>query len=289
MSDILSKFRLDGKVALVTGGGKGIGKGICLAYAEAGADVALAEIDKNAGKAVASQVEAMGRKALFLQTDVTKEEQIIKMATDAKKAFGRIDILVNNVGGPIFGPRPAPGSTPPAGPMPNSTVLNMTTDIWNAHLIWNLTDTFWCCREVGKIMAAQNSGVIINIASVAGNRAVPGMAAYGAPKAAVIHLTEILSLELRRYHIRVNCITPMNILHSDQAWGGPSPLSDEERAKKSGISVGRSGTLDDTSALALFLGSEASSYITGLTIDVAGGPLFPADVMERFESQPPVV
>jgi len=286
MSGILSKFRLDGKVALVTGGGKGIGKSICLTYAEAGADVVLAEIDKNAGEAIASQITAMGRKALFLPTDVTKEEQVIKMAETAKKEFKHIDILVNNVGGPIFGPR-NPGDTTSSRPI--STVINMSTELWNVHILWNLTDTFWCCREVGRIMAVQNSGNIINIASVAGNRAVPGMAAYGAPKAAVIHLSQILALELRRYHIRVNCITPMNIRHSDQTWGGPFELSEEESAKRAGISVHRMGTLEDTSALALFLASEASSYITGLTIDVAGGPLFPNDIMERFESQPPVI
>jgi NAD(P)-dependent dehydrogenase (short-subunit alcohol dehydrogenase family) len=286
MSNILSLFRLDDRVALVTGGGKGIGKGISLAFAEAGANVVLAEIDKDAGQAIASQIKAMGRKSLHLQTDITKEEQVIKMAEAAKKEFKRIDILVNNVGGPIFGPR-RPGEE--GGPRPNSTVINMTTEHWNAHIMWNLTDTFWCCREVGKIMAAQNSGNIINISSVAGNRAVPGMAAYGTPKAAVIHLTQILALELRRYHIRVNCITPMNIHHSDQTWGGPSDVPEGERARSAGISVHRMGTLEDTSALALFLASDASSYITGLTIDVAGGPLFPCDIMERFESQPPVV
>jgi len=289
MSDILSKFRLDGKVALVTGGGKGIGKGICLAYAEAGANVVLAEIDKDAGNAVAGQIKAMGRKALFVQTDVTKEDQIKKMVADTLKEFKRIDILVNNVGGPIFGPRPPRGSQPPAGPMPNSTILNLSNESWEKHIMWNLTSVFWCCREVGLVMAAQKSGNIINISSVAGNRPGAGMIAYGTPKAAVLHMSRVMAVELSRYHIRVNTICPMTIYHSDQDWGATSDVTEEERAHKLGILVHRTGITDDISLAAVYLASEASSYITGENFDVAGGPLYPVDLLERFNSMPPVV
>ena len=288
MTEVLSKFRLDGKVAVVTGGGKGIGKGICLAYAEAGADVVLAEIDNDAGKAVAIQIKAMGKKALFLPTDVTKEDQIKKMVADTLKEFKRIDILVNNVGGPIFGPRPAKGSKP-TGPIPNSTVINMTNEFWEKHIMWNLTSVFWSCREVGRVMAAQNSGNIINISSVAGNRPAAGMAAYGAPKAAVLQLSKIMAVELSRYHIRVNTICPMTIYHSDQDWGVTPDITEEERARKLGILVHRTGVTEDISLAAVYLASEASSYITGENFDIAGGPLYPADLLERFNSMPPVV
>jgi len=283
MNNVASSFRLDDRVALVTGGGKGIGKGICLALAEAGAHVVVAELDKTAGDDVAGQVEALGRKTLSLQTDVTSSEQVTGMVEATMKEFKRIDILVNNVGGPRTGPRqPDTQEVPP----PNSSVITMTDEFWDWHIEFNLTSTFRCCREAGRVMAEQKSGNIINISSVAGNRAVPGMAAYGTPKAAVIHLTKILALELSPFQVRVNCITPMLILHSDRDWG-LSPDIDEQkkRAKKAGIVVGRIGTVEDIALTALFLASDASSYITGGVIDVAGGPLFPADIMERFESR----
>jgi 3-oxoacyl-[acyl-carrier protein] reductase len=287
MSNYLNQFRLDGKVALITGASKGIGKSIAKVYAEAGADVVIADRDRNAGEAVADEVRAAGRKALYLQIDVTIREQITKMVEDTLKTFGRIDILVNNAGGPKFGPTDPQKTT---YLNENTQIISMTDEFWDWHIKFNLTSLFWCCREVGRIMVAQNSGNIVNISSVAGTRAVPGMAAYGTPKAAVNHFTQILALELARNNIRVNAITPMLILHSDQDWGGLSSDINEQkiRARKAGVVVGRIGRVEDISLLALYLASEASSYVTGEIIDAAGGPLFPADIMERFEATHPI-
>jgi 7-alpha-hydroxysteroid dehydrogenase len=269
MSDYLSRFRLDDRVAVITGGGKGIGKSIALVFAEAGAHVVIAEVDKDAAEAVAAEVRAQGRKSLPVQVDVTSLEQVKGMVAAALREFKRIDVLVNNVGGPLF---------------PASPLIRMTDELWEGHIKFNLTSAFWCCREAGMVMASQNSGNIINMSSVAGNRPVPGMTAYGINKAAMIQMTRILALELAQYHIRVNGIAPMSILHGDREWGPVSPgMTEQQRARRLGIVVDRVGTVEDISLAALYLASDASSYITGEILDIAGGPLFPADVMERFE------
>jgi NAD(P)-dependent dehydrogenase (short-subunit alcohol dehydrogenase family) len=283
VQELASQFRLDGKVALITGAGKGIGKCIALTYAQAGADVIVAELDKNAGESVCKSIKELGKKALYMPVDVTSVEQIKKMVETSVKEFKKIDILVNNVGGPKFGPTNAKSKT---AAQENTSVITMTDEFWDWHIRFNLTSTFWCCREVGKIMAAQKSGNIVNISSVAGTRVVPGMAAYGTPKAAVNHLTQILALELSIYNIRVNAVTPMLILHSDQDWGlSPDPEEQKKRARSAGVVVGRVGKVEDIANMALFLAADASSYVTGEIIDVAGGPVFPADIMERFESR----
>jgi 3-oxoacyl-[acyl-carrier protein] reductase len=209
-------------------------------------------------------------------------EQINRMVESTFKEFKRIDILVNNAGGPKFGPA---NSKNMASPKENTSVITMTDEFWDWHINYNLNSPFWCCREVGKIMAAQKSGNIINISSVAGTRPVPGMAAYGTPKAALNHLTQILALELSIYNVRVNAITPMLILHGDQNWGLSPDLNEQKkRARSAGVVVGRVGKVEDIANLALYLAADASSYVTGEIIDVSGGPLFPGDIMDRFES-----
>jgi len=283
MQELASQFRLDGKAALITGAGKGIGKCIALTYAQAGADVVIAEINKSAGEAVVKSVREMGRKALFVQTDVMVEEQIKRMVDSTLKEFKRIDILVNNAGGPKFGRSEVNN---PDAVKENTSIITMTDEFWNWHIYYNLNSPFWCCREVGKVMAAQKSGNIVNISSVAGTRPVPGMAAYGTPKAALNHFTKILALELSIYNVRVNAITPMLILHSDQDWGlSPDAEEQKRRARSAGVVVGRVGRVEDIANLALYLAADASSYMTGEVIDVAGGPLFPADIMAHYESQ----
>jgi len=273
MSDFLSRFRLDDKVVLITGGGQGIGKRMALTFAEVGAHIVVVDLNKDTAEAVAKQVKAMGRKSLALQVDVTDSAQITKMVKAAVKEFKRIDVLVNNAGGPKMG-----------GP-----VISISDDVWEWHVKLNLDSVFMCSREVGRVMVAQNSGNILNISSVAGNRAVAGMAPYGATKAAVIQLTQIMACEFNRNNIRVNCITPKTILHPEfpmRPDSGPK-MSPMERSRKMGLLINRVGEAEDIAAAALFLVSDAASYITGITLDVAGGPTYPVEIQERFDAMFP--
>lgn len=275
MNDILAKFRIDNKVAIITGGGQGIGKIIGLTFAQVGAHVVIADLNKSTAEAAAEEIKTFGNKSLPLQIDVTDSRQVTMMIEAVKTEFGRIDILVNNAG----------------GPKQSSPAINITDDVWDWHVKLNLNSVFMCSREVSRVMVAQNSGNIINISSVSGNRAVAGMLPYGATKAAVIQLTQILACELNRHNIRVNCITPKTILHRE------FPLTleslpgnnDQERARKLGILVGRVGQAEDIAMAALFLASDASSYITGITLDVAGGPVFPSEIQDRFDSNYPTL
>ena len=135
-------------------------------------------------------------------------------------------------------------------------------------------------------MVDQDSGNIINISSAAGSRPGAGVAAYGTTKAAVIYFTKVLALELARFHIRVNCISPLLIIHKEGVWDHSLDIEKQkrQRAREGGVVVNKIGTVEDVAAAALYFASDASAYVTGEVIDVAGGPLFPADVQARYDS-----
>ena len=250
--DVLSKFRLDNKIAIVTGGGRGIGRAIALFYAQAGADVVIADIDRSAGDAVAQEIEELGRKNLSVPTDVGRDDHVSRLVETTVKRFGRIDILVNNAG--VFN-----AMTP---------AVSLSEAEWDRVTGICLKGVFLVSRAVGKVMIAQQAGNIVNIASGSGTRAVPGFSVYAAAKAGVINFTETLSIELARYHIRVNCIIPGAI----DTGLGASRGSARERVERAGIPLGRIGSPEDVAYAAIYLASDASDWVTGTCIEVKGGP-----------------
>ncbi|MBT4513095.1 MAG: SDR family oxidoreductase, partial [Chloroflexi bacterium] len=184
----LDKFSLEGKVAIITGSGRGIGKGIALAFAEAGADVVCCDLTVSDVEAAAKEVQAQGRRSLAIRCDVTDEGQVLTLIDQTLREFGRIDILVNNVGGTTFGP-----------------MIRMSRRDFEDVLALNLTSTFMCSQSAAKIMLEQKSGSIINISTRDSIQPCIGRIAYGAAKAGVNSFTKTLAWELSPY-IRVNGI-----------------------------------------------------------------------------------
>jgi NAD(P)-dependent dehydrogenase (short-subunit alcohol dehydrogenase family) len=263
MEDILSKFRINGAVTIVTGGGSGIGRAISKYCAMAGAQVIIADNEEVTGEKVAWEINACGGNSLSFSTDVTNSEQVSRLVEYTINRFGRIDILVNNVGG--------------AGQL--VPMVNISDEEWNKYIVINLTSVFIVSKAVGRIMIDQNKGNIINISSIAGTRAVPGLSCYAAAKAGVINFTKSVSIELARYNIRVNCIIPGAI---DTGFGVSLRGTAEERAKRAGIPLGRTGNPEDVALAAIYLASDASSYITGSCIEVRGGPLTRMGDLDMF-------
>ena len=261
--DPLSKFRLDDRVAVVTWGGRGIGKSIALHFAQVGAHIVVAELDPKTCEATAQEVRALGRKSLPAITDVTNSKQIAKLVEAAMKEFGRIDILVNNAG--AF--------------KPLTPVVQISDEDWDWVIRINLTSAFLCSRAVSRVMIDQKRGSIINMASAAGTRANPGLSSYSAAKAAIINFTQTLSIELARYHIRVNCIIPAAI---ETDLGAAIRGSAQERVERAGIPLGRVGYPEDVALAAIYLASDASDYVTGTGIEVRGGPLTRKGDLEMF-------
>jgi len=245
-------FDLMGKVALVTGGSRGLGRGIALGLAHAGADVAICGRNEETAKATAAEIEKLGRTELAIRADVSIVSDINNMVEQVMDKFQHIDILVNSAG--INYRMPA---------------VEMTEEYWDAIIDVNLKGTFFCCQAVGKIMVQQNSGKIINIGSLNSTIALPGVGPYGATKGGVHILTKALAIEWAPHNINVNCIGP-GFYNTDLA----RPLFEtpgwEERLLDM-IPMNRSGTLEDLMGIAVFLASNASDYLTGQTIFVDGG------------------
>ncbi|MEF8849919.1 MAG: glucose 1-dehydrogenase [Candidatus Bipolaricaulota bacterium] len=254
---ILDKFRLDGKVAVVTGGGRGLGKAMARGMAEAGADIAIPDIQKELADETAAELEKEGVKTLPIQTDVTDVDSVITMVEQVVEEFGKIDILVNN-----------------AGICRNVAAEEMDEKDWDQVIDVNLKGVFLCAREVGKYMIEQdNGGSIINISSMSGfivNYPQP-QASYNASKAGVTMITKSLASEWAEHGIRVNQIAPGYMAtemtkkytssHQKEAkeyWVKPTPME-------------RLGEPDELSGAAVYLASEASSFTTGSTLIIDGG------------------
>jgi len=240
----------------------GIGRGIALGFARAGADIVLADIDPTAAESTAAQVRSLGRRALALAIDVCNHAQVSNMVGKALGEFGYIDILVNNVGGTL-------GLYAP--------VTNTTEEDWDKCIALNLKATFLCCREVGNVMVARRQGNIINMTSMSGLGPRPNIAPYGAAKAAVINLTQTLAIEMAPYQIRVNCIAPGIIATplTEQIFA-EHPEIKEQRLKTTPL--GYMGHIEDVAAAAIYLASDASSFVTGETLRVTGGCLPSSEV-----------
>lgn len=252
MTDFPS-FELHGRVALVTGAARGLGRAISLALAHAGADIALGLRDKSSGDALVKEIEALGRRALALQMDVLRLEQIAQAIAAAEAFFGKLDILVNNAGG---------GFT--------NLAMDVPEEEFDTTLNINLKATFFASQAAARIMKRQNQGCIINMSSQAGFAALPTESVYCASKAAVSHLTKCLAVEWGQHGITVNAVAPTFISTpgTDEALSDPAFRADVlERI----AGLHRIGEPMEVAGAVVFLASPAASLITGHTLLIDGG------------------
>lgn len=253
-----SPFSLEGKTAIVTGGGTGIGKSIALEFARAGADVAICSRKMDHLEPVLKDIHGLGRRAFAVAVDVRQEEQVRDMVERAVRDWGRLDILVNNAGA-SFRARPE----------------DISVNGWNTVVQINLNGVFLGCKWAGKHMLERRAGVIINIASIAGVYGSTMMSHYGAAKSAVITLTRELAMCWGRQGIRVNCIAPGPIVTEGYVdvlkKGGPEGQKAYD-AVAARVGVGRWGRVEEIAHPAVFLASDAASFIQGETIIIDGGP-----------------
>jgi len=242
---------LSGKVAIVTGAGRGLGWAIAERLVREGARLVIAEIDWPSAEEKARAIVRAQGEVLPVRTDVSRWDEVKEMVGQVMVKFGRIDILVNNAGilGPYF------------------PVEDYPEEIWDEVIAVNLKGTFLCCKAVLPVMRKQGSGSIINIASVAGKEGNARMAPYSASKGAIITLTKTLGKELADSGVRVNCVSPA-LLETDMA----KAMTPEQRALlTTKIPMGRLGKPEEVAAVIKFLASDESSFVTGQCYDVSGG------------------
>lgn len=247
---------LKGKVAIVTGGGTGLGRTMALAMANEGADVVVASRRLNAIEPAAAQIKELGVRALAIPTDVTDSKQCDDLIERTIAEMGGLDILVNNAG-IVRGQAPKP-------------LWEIPDEEWLLGINTNLSGTFYCCRRALKHFTEQNRGKIINIASGNGMRGQRGDYMYGTAKAGVINLTRILAMTFSTYNIQINCIAPgfVDVRHLQ-----PEPAQREVSRQARFIPVGRFGVPEDIGDLGLFLAADASDYVSGGLFANDGGGL----------------
>jgi NAD(P)-dependent dehydrogenase (short-subunit alcohol dehydrogenase family) len=250
--DEFPRFDLTGQVALVTGAARGLGHAIALALANAGADVALGLRDINTGRDLVTNIEQMKRRALSLQMDVRRLDQISRAIDDVLAHFGRLDILVNN-----------------AGLGPSNPAEDVREDDFDLTVAVNIKGTFFTSQAAGRAMIRQKYGRIINLSSQAGFVALPNESIYCMTKAAVSHLTKCLAVEWGKHNITVNAIAPTFIYTSSTE----KDLADESFRSDviSRIALGRIGVPADVTGAVIFLASPAASLVTGTTLLIDGG------------------
>ena len=255
---------LTNQVAVITGGGAGIGRAIALALAAAGADIVVGDIVPERCDETAARVREMGRRALAIPTDVLEIDGIRALIATASAQFGRIDILVNNAGG--------------AKPTP---FLEQSERSWRRHIDLNLVSLFAATSAAVPVMIrGDRGGAIINVASIEASRAAPNFAVYAACKAGMLNFTRTMALELADHRIRVNAIAPDYTVTPGLRgnFTGPvdpaswiQPTQQQEAAAARRIPLGRPGVDTECGQVALFLASAMSSYVTGTVIPVDGG------------------
>jgi NAD(P)-dependent dehydrogenase (short-subunit alcohol dehydrogenase family) len=242
---------LEGQVAIVTGGGRGIGKAIALRFAREGADVAVLDIDGETASATAQEIRALERRALFVTTDVSDQAGVDAAVVEIARDLGRLDILVNN-----------------AGIEKRAPFLEIAPEDWQRQLDVNLSGTFYCTQSAAREMARRGYGRVVNVSSVAGMIGPIDLAAYGTAKAGIVGLTRAAALDLADHGITVNAIAPGPI-ETELMLGAWTAEALKERPQHGAIA--RFGTVDEIAHAALFLASPDSGFITGVTISVDGG------------------
>ena len=247
------EFKVSGQVALVTGAARGLGRAISLALAHAGADIALGLRDANQSGGLERELQLMGRRALPLQMDMLRLDQVVRAVDQAVTHFGRLDILVNN-----------------AGVAPENLAENVREEDFDLTLAMNLKGTFFASQAAGRVMIRQKYGRIINVGSQAGFAALPGESIYCMTKAAISHLTKCLAVEWGKHNINVNAVAP-TFIHTpgtEAALADPTFHADVvERI----AALHRIGEPVDVTGAVVFLASPAASLITGHTLLIDGG------------------
>ena len=247
--NIVERFRLDGRKALVTGAGQGLGRAFALALAEAGADVAVADLVAERADATADTLRSLGRKTLSMTVDIADRQGVENMVARTLAEFGRLDIGVNNAGMAI--PIAPAGSVDP--------------EDWRRQMAVNLDGTFWCARAEAEAMKPNGYGKIVNIGSICGHIVWPDpQAAYSISKAGVIHLTRCLAVEYIRHGIRVNCISP----GVTRVEGLYEEVVDAYLAR---APIDRIGRVADHQGALIYLASEVSDFMVGQELVIDGG------------------
>jgi NAD(P)-dependent dehydrogenase (short-subunit alcohol dehydrogenase family) len=247
------KFELNGQVALVTASARGLGRAISLALAHAGADIALGLRDRGAHGGLPHEIEALGRRVLALQMDVTDLDQIFAAVDSTISEFGRLDILVNN-----------------AGIAPENLAEHVREEDFDQTLAVNLKGTFFASQAAGRVMIRQNGGRIINMSSQAGFAALPTESVYCMTKAGIAHLTKCLAVEWGKYNITVNAVAPTFIeTPGTEACLGDATFRADVIERIAALH--RIGQPMDVAGAVVFLASPAASLITGQTLLIDGG------------------
>jgi len=243
--------RLQGKKAIVTGGGRGLGRAIALGFAREGADVAIAEIDSQTGHDTVAEIEKLGRQSVFIKTDVSRKSDIDAMVAQAIETFGRIDILMNNAGIHIAAP-----------------FLEVSEELYDRTLNTNLKSQFFCAQAVARHMVEQGGGKIINTSSISAEVADPGASHYCVGKGGVQMLTRAAALELAEHNIQVNAIAPGTFKTKLTPWYDEP---DSVEYCKRFVPAGRFAQPEELVGAAILLASDDSSYMNGTTIVIDGG------------------
>lgn len=246
-------MKLEDKVALVTGGGRGIGRAIALALAREGGDIIVNDVDIERAEEVAAEIDSMGRRAKAIMADISKSEEVKKMVQEALALFGRIDIFINN-----------------AGIIKRGSLEEHSEEDWDRVIAVNLKGTFNCVKEVVPIMKGQRHGKIVNISSVVGKTGdIATAPSYGASKGAINAFTKSLARELASFGITVNAVAP----HAIETEMSAEWSEEKKQAIVAQIPLGRLGQPEEVAAAVVFLASPGAAFITGEILDVNGGYL----------------